>query len=111
MAWADEGKGNTNPVVILNGQKGIGQIIIDGKAGKPITLDASKSFDVEGDNLSFLWWQQLEHGSTVKISNPTASKIEVEIQDNAGSDPIHIICEVHDDGDFNLVSYRRIIIN
>ena len=111
MAWADEGKGNTNPVVIVNGQQGIGQIKIDGKAGNPIKLDASKSFDVEGDNLSFLWWQQLEHGSAVKISNPTASKIEVEIPDNAGSDPIHIICEVHDDGDFNLVSYRRIIIN
>jgi len=114
MQWAHEGKGNTNPQVIINGKKGITPIHIKTKAGKTIHLDASKSTDSEGDNLSFLWWQQPEAGSyksNIAISNNKSSSINIAIPQDAAGKSIHFVCEVHDDGAFNLVSYRRVIID
>jgi hypothetical protein len=52
MDWAKEGKGNRNPVLILNGDKGFSPIQIEKKQGKYLTLDASKSSDPENDSLS-----------------------------------------------------------
>ena len=43
MQWADEGRGNHNPQVIINRQKGLQPVRLKAKAGKPIRLDASKS--------------------------------------------------------------------
>ena len=109
MAWAESGTGNTNPVVIVNGYKGIAPIYINVRAGETITLDASESYDPEGDSLSFSWWVQNEISSPVLISDPSATTITVTIPENA-TGKTHIVCEVHDNGAFNLVAYRRIII-
>ena len=76
-----------------------------------IRLDASKSFDPDGDGLSFLWWQQFEIGTTkVTIDQTDQSIATVRIPAHAKGDTIHLICEVQDDGPFHLVAYRRIII-
>ncbi|WP_321517590.1 hypothetical protein [uncultured Bacteroides sp.] len=77
-------------------------------------LDASKSTDSEGDNLSFLWWQQPEAGSyksNIAISNNRSSSINIPVPRDAAGKSIHFVCEVHDDCAFNLVSYRRVIID
>ena len=113
MAWANDGKGNTNPVVIVNGKKGVSAIYMKAKAGKDILLDASRSKDAEGDELSFSWWQQTEAGSfhlPVVIEGATTSKARIHLPEQSKGKEIHIICEVHDNGAFHLVSYRRIII-
>lgn len=111
MQWADEGKGNHNPSVIINGSKGIQTINIEAKAGEKILLDASKSADIDGDNLSFSWWQQPEIGKTkVNISQSEQSVATIIIPADAKSATVHVICEVHDDGPFRLASYRRIIV-
>ena len=110
MQWADEGRGNYNPEVIVNRQKGLQPIRIKAKAGQTVRLDASKSFDPDGDKLSFNWWQQPEIGTTtVAIDQASQSVANVRIPGDATGE-IHIVCEVHDDGPFRLVAYRRVII-
>ena len=103
MQWAAEGKGNLNPYVVIPNDTI--NITIS------LSLDASKSFDPDGDNLQFSWWQQPEIGKTkVKIEQADQPIATLRIPADAKGDTIHIICEVHDDGPYHLPAYRRIII-
>lgn len=112
MQWAAEGKGNHNPQVIVNGSKGHTPIRINAKAGTTLRLDATKTTDKDGDSLTFLWWQQPEIGKTqVNIRQSNRPTSTIRIPSSASGDTIHIICEVHDNSPFHLVSYRRVIIN
>ena len=103
MQWAAEGKGNLNPYVVIPNDTI--NITVS------LSLDASKSFDPDGDNLQFSWWQQPEIGKTkVKIEQADKPIATLRIPADAKGDTIHIICEVHDDGPYHLPAYRRIII-
>ena len=115
MQWADEGRGNRNPVVVVNGDKGLNPLPVQARAGDSIRLDAVLSSDPDGDDLTFNWWQQPEIGTaTLGISTSTAARqgdvALIKIPDDAAPTTCHVICEVHDNGPFHLVSYRRIII-
>ena len=115
MQWAAEGKGNLNPYVVIPNDT-INITITKKKKVKKgtmisLSLDASKSFDPDGDNLQFSWWQQPEIGKTkVKIEQADQPIATLRIPADAKGDTIHIICEVHDDGPYRLPAYRRIII-
>ena len=112
MQWADEGRGNHNPQIIVNKQKGLQPVRIKAKVGKTIKLDASKSTDFDGDGLMFHWWQQPEIGTTkVTIDQSDQSIVTIHIPIDTTAQTFHIICEVHDNGPFHLVAYRRIIIS
>lgn len=63
MDWAAEGKGNRNPVVLVDGDPGFRIVGKETKAGKSVSLNASKSWDPDGDELSFKWWILPEAGS------------------------------------------------
>ena len=132
MQWAAEGRGNLNPYIVLTPQvKFVSPLTLKGASmavsndtititcppnvGKDdvfvIRMDASKSFDPDGDCLSFIWWQQPEIGNTrIAIEASDESIATIRIPAKAIGDTIHLICEVHDNGPFHLVSYRRIII-
>ncbi len=113
MDWADSGKGNRNPVVIINRVKGIEPIEIETKPGKKVVLDASKSFDPENDKLTYKWSIQPEAGTypnEMAIDGETSARITLEIPRDFKGKTLHVICEVTDDGTPNLTSYRRIIL-
>ncbi|QEC53513.1 uncharacterized protein DUF1593 [Anseongella ginsenosidimutans] len=112
MDWAKEGKGNRNPVIIINRDKGISPIEIACKTGKKIKLDASKTFDPDGDRLRYKWWVVPEAGTyseKIEISNSESKIATIHIPSDSDGKKFHVICEVIDDGTHNLTSYRRII--
>jgi len=113
MQWAAEGRGNLNPYIILPNDTMTITVPPGVKKGDffTIRLDASKSFDPDGDAISFFWWQQPEIGTTkVTIDQSDQAIATVRIPADTKDDTVHLICEVHDDGPFRLVAYRRIII-
>lgn len=113
MDWAAEGRGNRNPVVIVNGNPGLDVIKAALKPGKEIVLDAAGSSDPDGDQLSFNWWVLPEAGTyagRVDISDAGTEKARIAVPADAAGKTIHVICEVTDNGTPNLTSYRRVII-
>jgi len=112
MDWAKEGKGNRNPIAIINGNEGIEILKETPQPGATITLDASTSYDPDGDKLTFKWWIQPEAGSYTKIINLTnqnTSAVHIKVPDDSAGKTFHVICEITDNGVHNLTSYRRII--
>ena len=83
------------------------------KQGKSFILDASKTFDPENDQLKFKWWVLPEAGTyqkLISIADEHSDKISFDIPSDSVGKTIHIICEVTDNGEPTLTSYRRIII-
>ena len=118
MEWAEKGKGNTNPVVIVtdkqqtNGDGSLSSLPLRIKPGQTIELDASRSYDPDGDTLSFRWWIQSDIGNCPQDIRLTeqGAHAALTMPEKAANVEIHLVCEVHDNGRIPLVSYRRIII-
>ena len=111
MQWADKGEGNHNPLVVIDGHKGPSPLVLRAKAGETLRLNASKSYDPDGHTISFHWWQQQEIGTAKLTIDDVANAITaVRIPADAAGQTLHLICEVSDNGPFNLKSYQRIII-
>ena len=113
MEWAEKGQGNRNPVVIVNSSQGTKPIEITVHQGETVKLDAAHSFDPDGNHLSFKWWIQSDagHCPTDLTLEQQGGKASVSLPQWKGNEEIHVICEVTDNGDIPLCSYRRIIIS
>jgi hypothetical protein len=112
MDWAKEGKGNKNPIAIINSNEGIEILKESPQQGTTMILDASKSYDPDGDTLTFKWWIQPEAGSYTKeitINNENTSAVHIEVPSDSAGKTFHVICEITDNGVPKLTSYRRII--
>lgn len=113
MDWAKEGKGNRNPIVVVNKMEGIELLRVKAKKRQSVMLDASKSFDLEDDELSFKWWIIPEAGTyegEINIQNSDSKLIKIDLPKDFSGKTLHVICEVTDSGSPQLTSYRRIII-
>lgn len=112
IEWAEKGNGNKNPIVIVNGQAGLEPIYIKAHVNDVIRLNASQSYDPDKEKLSFSWWQQPEiGGQQLSIEDTLQPMASVKIPSSANGKVFHLICEVHDDGPYHLVAYRRVIIS
>ncbi|MBO4851754.1 MAG: DUF1593 domain-containing protein [Prevotella sp.] len=113
MEWAANGKGNHNPVVIVNGKGGTSPLHLPTRPGASVTLDASTTFDPDGDAIEFQWWMQHNTGHGSKQVRLTAQgpSATLSIPSELKEAVIHLICEVHDKSSIPLVAYRRIIVH
>ncbi|MEA5403294.1 DUF1593 domain-containing protein [Arcicella sp. DC2W] len=113
MDWAKDGRGNSNPTVIINKSEGTDIIKLKPKSGTTLTLDASKSKDLDNNQLNYKWWFLSEastYTGNLNITGANDAKASVNVPSNAIGTSIHIICEVKDNGEPHLTSYRRIIL-
>ncbi|KAL6401556.1 cellulose-binding protein [Ilyonectria robusta] len=138
MQWTltdDFTKANHHPVVAVNGDIGITPFRLDADAGSTVTIDASDTYDPDGDKLSFKWFQYIEPSAEQTYHPPEVSHLEIKTLNESGSKVevtipgpekscilfrekkqiergllLHLILEVTDSGTPALTSYRRILI-
>lgn len=111
MDWclADFKHANHIPVPVLN-QKD--EITV--KSGENINLNASATYDPDGDSFGFLWFYYAEAGSykkEVPISPENYPHISIKAPEVSKKETIHIILKVTDKGSPQLSGYKRIIVN
>ncbi len=118
MDWCtrDYEEANHPPVVLLNT---LHEITV--RSGEKIVLDASKSYDPDGDALSYLWIYYPEVGS-FKGDLFLSKNAELHWPENVAAPPpliapavektetIHFIVKVTDKGSPKLTRYARVIV-
>ncbi|GJC88034.1 hypothetical protein ColLi_10872 [Colletotrichum liriopes] len=138
MQWSlnpDLASTNHHPIVIVNGSRSLAPLHFEAEAGSTIELDASQTYDPDGDDLTFTWWQYREpsatqwlvhfevsdlgiekldtEGKKIKVTVPEPEKSCVDLisqQPLAKGQLLHLILEVTDSGTPALTSYRRVLI-
>ncbi|WP_209402761.1 nucleoside hydrolase-like domain-containing protein [Pseudozobellia sp. WGM2] len=95
------------------------------KPGEKINLSATKTFDPDGDELSYKWFCYEEPGTRSMSNSTTGIKHTIHDSDKSqawlkvktsrvmppGTGTMHIILAVTDHGSPNLTRYKRIIID
>ena len=114
MDWASQGKGNRNPIVIINKDKSLKPLHINQRSESELILDASDSYDPDNDYLKIKWHFFKEAGNykeNIKIEQISDKRIKFLLPKESKGKSIHLICEVSDNGIHHLSSYKRIIIH
>ncbi|MDT0686461.1 nucleoside hydrolase-like domain-containing protein [Autumnicola psychrophila] len=117
MDWSiteDYSGANHHPLAVLNGDQTRQVLKIKAAPGSTVALSAAGSSDPDGNAISYSWSFYDEPSSyekSVTIRNSSSVSATVEIPEDAGNKTIHVILEVHDDGEPNLFAYRRVIIS
>lgn len=113
MDWAQDGRGNRNPVVVVDGDSTFTVKTVSVLQGSVVTVDASGSYDPDGNALTFKWWIMTGAGTwvqPVRIANATSSMVAVTIPAGSAGKTFHLIGEVTDNGSPVLTGYRRVIV-
>ena len=112
MDWAKDGRGNRNPVVVVNNDSTYAILTMKPLQGTSVTLDASGSYDPDANTLAFKWWLMPKAGTytqAVSITNVNSNRAIINVPANSAGKTFHVICEVTDNGAPALYGYRRII--
>lgn len=105
---------NHHPVVVINGDSTYNHMIINIENKHDIVIDASSSFDPDGDELEYKWYVYAEagtYGESIVLNNPNTSKCHVQIPENAKGKNFHVILVLSDKGIPSLTTYKRIVFN
>ena len=105
---------NHNPVAVFRNDSSNAFVYLQADTGDKLELDASASYDPDGDSLFFNWYIYPEAGSyrnEISVSNRNESKATLKIPEDAAGHEIHLILEVKDQSKIvQLYDFRRIII-
>jgi hypothetical protein len=83
------------------------------KSGEGFSLDASDSYDPDGDSFSFLWFNYPEAGSykkEIKVSPENYPGVWIVAPEVEKKETAHFILKVTDKGTPQLSRYKRIIV-
>lgn len=130
----DFDKVNHHPVAAVNGDRGVAPVTVEAEAGSTVTIDASASYDPDGHDLSFKWFQYREPSATQIYQGPEVCELKIKVSEDGSKAEVtipppdkscavigkttllerglvlHLILEVTDNGTPALTSYRRILI-
>lgn len=140
MQWTltpEFAKVNHQPIASVNGSAGPEPLYIEAEVGSEVILDASSSYDPDGDDLTFSWrhykdvtatqwWVDAEvqdivptdldtsvPGRKIKIQLPSAEKCAIDVftqEPKLKGQAFHFILEVKDNGTAALITYKRVIV-
>jgi hypothetical protein len=114
MDWSLNAVNSANhaPMPFVNGSSR--HIIhVSGREGETIKLLANASIDPDGDELSFHWWRYGEPGTyqgELTLLGADKPAAELRVPKVEQSRTVHIILEVTDQGEPELTSFRRIVV-
>ncbi|WKN42160.1 nucleoside hydrolase-like domain-containing protein [Tunicatimonas pelagia] len=118
VQWATTNYENANhpPIPVIEGQSDDYILQKTIAAGEVTHLDATSSYDPDGDGLSYQWYFYEEAGT---VENPSSfiqgatsePVITLRIpQANLSSKTAHLLLELTDNGSPSLVGYRRVVL-
>ncbi len=105
---------NHNPKAVLNGSTGKEVVNLTAHAGESVSLSASGSNDPDGNSIECSWFQYAEAGTfngKIDLANLTGQETGFVAPTVEEKQTVHVILTVKDDGNPNLSSYRRAVIN
>ncbi|KAE8318792.1 hypothetical protein BDV41DRAFT_589598 [Aspergillus transmontanensis] len=143
MQWSlesDRSKANHAPVAIVNeSNAGPEPLLLESVAGSEVLLDASQSYDPDGDELTFTWlfykevtsaqqdiqwivpdlkWDVVEDaqkpkGSVIRVKIPPPAECAVDLVNGQAVEKgqaFHLILQLQDNGVPRMTTYKRVIL-
>ena len=109
LIWSEEStyqSANHHPVIADTVPK-----TLSARPGETVTICAKGSYDPDGDNLSYRWWNYREAGTfsdPVTLTGEKTDTVRLTVPSVPGE--LHIILELTDNGSPSLTAYRRVSV-